>query len=464
MVALLLVGSLAGGTYWWHQRAEQIRTQSAHASLVARGDSLLHLAKYDSALAAYRRALTLLPNDTAKRQSERLAILVPAMRDFYGAKYASAYRQLAKAAQMGSGDASYYQGELIFNGLGTRKDYAAGLKATQKAAKLGFPMAYYRLAIVYQDGEGAPKNQRTSDSLYLQVLPELKRLAEAGDPEAQANLGSLYASGRGLTKNDEMAFEWWEKAAKKGYAFAQMSLASMYLTGQGVAKDARQAVAWYDKAAQLGDPNAQAYLAGLLFAGKQVTADPDRALALAQQAAAQQFAYGHYVLGEQYYSGEKIALDYDSAYFHLKKAVELDNENAAAKQYLALLYYQGKGTSKNYPQAVRMFNDVIKTARAQNETAWKNQTLFLVANIHRTGGHGLDRDQAEAYRLMREAANDGYVEAQYTLGMWYLDNPSTVRQGAEWLVKAAQNGHPKANRLLRGVLLYQYLRELQKKS
>ncbi len=58
-----------------------------------------------------------------------------------------------------------------------------------------------------------------------------KKEAENGNKVAMYNLGNLYYKGEGIEKNLEMAFHWYQKAAKKGYNVAQNNLAVLYENG-----------------------------------------------------------------------------------------------------------------------------------------------------------------------------------------------------------------------------------------
>ena len=49
---------------------------------------------------------------------------------------------------------------------------------------------------------------------------------------------------------EELAVEWFSKAAEQGLALAQLNLGSCYFDGTGVAKDEERAVEWYSKAAE----------------------------------------------------------------------------------------------------------------------------------------------------------------------------------------------------------------------
>ena len=57
-----------------------------------------------------------------------------------------------------------------------------------------------------------------------------------------------------------MAVEWYEKAAKQGYANAQYPLGAMYHLDHGVDVNYKKARKWYEKAAEQGLADAQCKL------------------------------------------------------------------------------------------------------------------------------------------------------------------------------------------------------------
>ena len=79
---------------------------------------------------------------------------------------------------------------------------------------------------------------------YAEALNLFRFLAEKGDAEAQNNLGVMYDYGEGVPKDHAEAVRWYRKAAEQGHASAQSNLGFMYLTGYGVPKDYVQAYMW----------------------------------------------------------------------------------------------------------------------------------------------------------------------------------------------------------------------------
>jgi len=91
-----------------------------------------------------------------------------------------------------------------------------------------------------------------NDDLALQWYG---RAAEQGYSEAQFNLGLMHANGWGVEMNDQEAAKWYRLAAEQGLVEAQTSLAMLSHKGRGIEKNLVEAYMWYDIAIQLGDLN-----------------------------------------------------------------------------------------------------------------------------------------------------------------------------------------------------------------
>lgn len=100
-----------------------------------------------------------------------------------------------------------------------------------------------------------------SASLWAADVEELKQQAAQGLAQAQAKLAAVYLLGRdGVEKNESLAAEWMEKAAKQGLVDAQVVMGAMYDRGMGVASDRDKATQWYEKAAAQGHTTSLAIL------------------------------------------------------------------------------------------------------------------------------------------------------------------------------------------------------------
>lgn len=91
-------------------------------------------------------------------------------------------------------------------------------------------------------------------------------LAKAGNIDAQYNVAMNFLNGiDGFPKDEKVAKEWLEKAAKKGDASSQNGLGIMYLRGIGGEKDLNKSEYYYRLAANQNHENAQLQLALILL-------------------------------------------------------------------------------------------------------------------------------------------------------------------------------------------------------
>lgn len=120
-----------------------------------------------------------------------------------------------------------------------------------------------------------------------QGLAQLHQLAEQGDAGAQFYLATLYEAGQGVPPDEELAAEWYRKAAGQGHPNAQFNLGVYYANGQGVPQNLHQAIDWWRKAAEQGSADAQYYLAVAHANGMGVMRDLEQAAFWCRQAADQ---------------------------------------------------------------------------------------------------------------------------------------------------------------------------------
>jgi TPR repeat protein len=80
-----------------------------------------------------------------------------------------------------------------------------------------------------------------------------------------------------------------------------------------------------------------------------------------------------------------------------------------------------------------------------------NPKALYYLSILYLSGKGVDRDEFRAFELCKMAAEEGLVEAQFQVGVMYLDGVGVMHEdeikALEWLWKAADNGHQHANEL-----------------
>jgi TPR repeat protein len=161
------------------------------------------------------------------------------------------------------------------------RSYLAGnkeeaVKSLSYAADQGHAPAQWKLARMYAEGDGVPRDDIRAFQNFSQVCD--KHADEAPESptapfvsSAFIALGSYYLNGipNSTVKADPAkAREMFAYSASYfGDAEAQLVLARLYLDGIGGAKDAKQALRWLNLSAEKGNRLAQVELGKLLFTG-----------------------------------------------------------------------------------------------------------------------------------------------------------------------------------------------------
>lgn len=159
--------------------------------------------------------------------------------------------------------------------LAGNKDEA--VKSLEFAADQGHAPAQWKLARMYAEGDGVPRDDVRAFETFSKVCD--RHADEAPDSptapfvsNAFVALGSYYLNGipnSSVKANPARAREMFTYSASYfGDAQAQLILARLYLEGIGGAKDMKQAVRWLNLSAEKGNRIAQAQLGQLLFSGE----------------------------------------------------------------------------------------------------------------------------------------------------------------------------------------------------
>jgi uncharacterized protein len=136
-------------------------------------------------------------------------------------------------------------------------DHPGAAQLLTKAAEAGNPVADLRLAMMYEKGDGVPRNLNRAFGYY-------KAAAEKGEPAAQTELAGYYEYGDGVVQDDwDESAKWLRASAEQGWLKGEQGLGRAYEYGIGVPLNLNEAIAWYDKAAAKGDGQA-AYFAKYL--------------------------------------------------------------------------------------------------------------------------------------------------------------------------------------------------------
>jgi localization factor PodJL len=152
------------------------------------------------------------------------------------------------------------------------------IKYLTQAAEKGQAVAQYRLATLYERGQGVAVDPARASHWY-----ELS--ASQGNRKAMHNLAVFYASKKDMAN----AARWFAKAAALGLSDSEFNLAVLYERGDGVPQSLADAFKWYSIAAAAGDIESRARV-GVL---QTQLNDADKAMAAKAIEAFRPLAFDH---------------------------------------------------------------------------------------------------------------------------------------------------------------------------
>jgi len=156
---------------------------------------------------------------------------------------------LRAAALSGDPAAAYEVAMRFAEGRGVAPNNEEAAHWLDRAAKLGFAPAQFRLGGLYEKGIGVKKNLATARDLY-------RAAADKGHAKAMHNLAVLYAEGVDGAADYRTAAQWFRKAANHGIADSQYNLGILYARGIGVEQNFAESYKWFMLAADHGDKDA----------------------------------------------------------------------------------------------------------------------------------------------------------------------------------------------------------------
>jgi localization factor PodJL len=119
----------------------------------------------------------------------------------------------------------------------------------RRAAEGGHAPSQYRLATLYELGQGTQRDFAEAEKWYLLA-------ANQGHIKAMHNLAVLAVSGNKRSANYGTGTKWFREAASYGLVDSQYNLAILYERGMGVTKSLSEAYFWFALAARQQDTNA----------------------------------------------------------------------------------------------------------------------------------------------------------------------------------------------------------------
>ncbi len=246
---------------------------------------------------------------------------------------ASQKYEILQKAKDGDAAAQNEVGSWCYNGTNGKKvNYAEALQWWSKAAKQGNVKAVGNMGMCYRYGHGIERDSLKAMRLYLKSIRSGNDSLMVAS-EAAARKGNLfdgvlaalaYKTGNGVTRSAEKAKEYFSLAAEGGSADAQREWALINLnTGH---EDV--ALQWFSKAADQGDLSSTYFTGMMMMKGMGAEANEEKGLEYMQKAADRDFPQACYDLSQRYDCGYGVPTDSAKAIAYLQRAAVLGSRGA----------------------------------------------------------------------------------------------------------------------------------------
>tara|TARA_Y100000589_G_scaffold39062_1_gene32738 strand:- start:754 stop:1890 length:1137 start_codon:yes stop_codon:yes gene_type:complete len=227
-----------------------------------------------------------------------------------------------------------------------------GLQIIKALGDNNNPKALLALADLYLEGRLLERNQRIAFELT-------ERAAKLNLPEALNNLGVFHEKGIGTPMNLSLAYESYDKSSKLLFVPAIYNMAVCYDKGIGTSRNIVDAVELYIKAANKSHLQSQVRL-GQLYKKTQ----PYESTYWYRLAADQGDSEALFEVAKAHLNGLGANQDYEAAFNYFLKAANKNHNDSMFE--VGSLYMRGLGTEKNLMKAGRwiLLSKSRKNARA----------------------------------------------------------------------------------------------------
>ena len=323
--------------------------------------------------------------------------------------FTEAFTHFEIASNLGHREAKYHLANLYYYGEGVDCDYSKAASLFEEVAKcdgneedLDVVYARFNLANAYYKGEGIEQNIDTAIYWYTKA-------AELKHPIACFNVGRCYFTGEIVGQDFNKAYEYLIVAANEGIDLAQYMIGVLYVAGRGCNKDIEQARYWLNLAAEQGEPNAIEVLKTLPEVEKN-----EEKLKEEKEAKMQEYKK------------------------HFKDVVEYCDPMEMADMDMVNIYNIGEVMDKkDYDESLDdidmdefSIDELYDYASRGNRKA---EYLYAMTII--------DSNGEEAIRYLSLSSARGYPDAQFTLGLCYVNGlgiEKDISLGNIYIAKAAK--------------------------
>ena len=211
----------------------------------------------------------------------------------------------------------------------------------------------FNLDELYETAVTLYEDANRDETMCIEVFHKLNIGAFLGDMKCQNVLGCFYNKGIGTEKDNNKAFEWFNKSANQGFEKAIYNLSKCYRFGEGTEKDLKKSADLLIKLYEKGFVKSYNSLAICYMKGAGVEKDPQKAIELWEYASEQNEAKAQCNLGYRYLKGKDVSKDIAKGLSLLKSASE--KNDTIAHRRLGECYKEGIEVEIDIPKAIDYF-------------------------------------------------------------------------------------------------------------
>lgn len=194
-------------------------------------------------------------------------------------------------------------------------------------------------------------------------IAQILQKAEKGDSSAQYRVATMYQTGEGTAVDEEKASYWYLKAARQDITAAQTRIGAKLIRGLGIEKNERAGIQWLEKAASKNDGLAQVLLSSIYLDSSPQ--DFEKAFYWMLNAAKTGVVPAQYEVSRMYVKGIGTGVDYTQGVYWLEKAAE--GGSPSAMKALGAAYYKGLFGLKHDPEKGKHWREKSHNVGNQGE-------------------------------------------------------------------------------------------------
>ena len=302
------------------------------------------------------------------------------------------------------------------NGEGVKQNCEIGRTLLEKAVEMGYVYAMTSLGYLYHDDDYEGHDDEIAFEWFVKA-------ATNGELEAGFMVGVFYDNGYYVEKDETIAFYQYKLVAYNGFAEAQYNVAVCYEYGEGVPQNYKIAAKWYQLACK-NELKIAMYKMGMLYArGLGVERDKNKAFQLVMESAHRDYPVAMKGLGYFYLDGvgcqrnlnkamewfikaKENGEDIDSCIVNMLQLLSQSNSKDPLSEYQIAEYYRkGEGLSRITKIGNRRKDQINRFRNYKKATKW-----YIRAAIHDKSENAVIA-QAAYYKLgtiFQEIAEDRY--------------------------------------------------------